>query len=123
MNWQYGVWALCVAGWTVSLLVPLPKVDLPDDHPLMVTKFVVSKVLHVTVYAALAVLTGWLRAPARARLLLLFFLMAHAAVTEHLQTYIPRRTGSARDVCVDHLGVLAGLALSWRWWARGLDRA
>jgi VanZ family protein len=113
------IWLLFVVAWTASLLTPLPDDDRPDDHPVVRAKFYSTKSLHAVGYAVMTILSGGLRAPLRWRLLLLFFVMAHAGVTEQLQTYIPGRTGRVRDVCLDHLGVLVGLVLSWKWWTEG----
>jgi VanZ family protein len=121
MNWRLVFWTVFVVAWTASLLTPMEEDPRPEDHPVKRTKFVLGKTLHTAAYTALTVLTGWLPASPRQRLGLLFFLMAHAAVTEQLQLYIPGRTGSCRDVCLDHLGVLVGLLLSWKWWTWGLS--
>ncbi len=114
MSRRHLAWALFVIIWTGSLLTPIePKSEV---DPLKLYKAIASKGLHVVAYAALAVFTGWLRATPPRRLLLLFFVLAHAGITEFAQTFIEGRTGLASDVCLDHLGVLIGLGLSWKWW-------
>jgi VanZ family protein len=67
----------------------------------------------------MTILTGWLRVPVRFRLLLLFFLMAHAGTTEWIQLHVPNRGGTVEDVVLDHLGIGAGLIVSWKWWSQG----
>jgi VanZ family protein len=47
---------------------------------------------------------------------LLVFWFLHADATEVGQRFVPGRTGSLRDVALDHCGLLIGVALSWRWW-------
>jgi VanZ family protein len=41
-------------------------------------------------------------------------LSLHAVATEALQNLVPTRSGSLRDVGLDHLGILIGAAVS-RW--------
>jgi hypothetical protein len=80
---------------------------------------VAAKTLHVGAYAFLTVMAAWLRVPVRYRFLLIFFLMAHATVTEVLQQVLVEivgRTGSLWDVALDQLGITLGLLLAWRWW-------
>jgi hypothetical protein len=79
--------------------------------------FILAKILHVVAYAGLAILSGWLRLPCRWRWVILFIIMAHAPVTELLQLNIEGRTGTLRDVGLDHLGIGLGLLLTWKWWA------
>jgi len=47
---------------------------------------------------------------------LLAFLSLHAAGTEYLQQFVPGRTGLISDVVIDHIGLLLGLALTWKHW-------
>jgi VanZ family protein len=112
-------WSICSAFfllWTILLLVPIPDTgpleDLPPGRREIVAKFV-----HVITYALLAVMGGWLHVTVRWRWALLFVLMAHGTLTELLQTQVGRG-GSLGDVGWDHLGVLLGLAATWKWWSR-----
>jgi hypothetical protein len=116
------LWSIFVLVWTIGLLYPFPPPDEPpvgsDELPL---RYIAAKVLHVLAYAAMAFLSGWLKVPLRWRWLLVFFLMAHASVTEMGQAAMrelhwAQRTGKLTDVGLDHLGVLIGLLLSWKWW-------
>jgi VanZ family protein len=118
---RWAVWIAFLVLWSTALLVPDPVGFLlrikPDSLELTdLATFLMAKTLHVTAYAVAAILTGWLRAPGSWRWLLLAFWFLHAGATELGQRFVPGRTGSLRDVALDHLGLLIGLALSWRWW-------
>jgi VanZ family protein len=56
--------------------------------------------------------------PQRVRWWLLAFLVAHAFVTEMIQQFVPLRTGSLRDACINLIGLAIGVALTWRDWRR-----
>ena len=118
---RWVVWFAFLVTWSVALLVPDPigwvlrhkpdSLELPHQ-----TTFLMAKTLHLTAYALAAILTGWLRAPGSWRWVLLVFWFLHADATEVGQRFVPGRSGSLRDVALDHLGLLIGIALSWRWW-------
>ena len=114
LGWQvrWSVWLLYLVLWSTALLTPHPvraaRVLIPAG-----LVFLCAKLLHFTAYAVLAVLSAWLRVPSRFRGLLYALLFAHAAATELLQTFVPLRHPSVRDVAIDSLGLLAGLSLSW----------
>ena len=110
-------WLVYLAVWTVLLLMPIPGGALSGLPWLAGWKFTFAKTLHVTAYAVLAMLGGWMRVPCRFRWLLLFLIMVHGTGTELLQLNIPTRTGDVRDVGLDNLGVALGLLLTWKWWA------
>src|SRR5262249_34941545 len=105
------VWCLLLAVWTVGLL-------LPEGDEVVNTGFVgrspvpVGKALHFVAYAVLAYL-----AASRGVWWLLAGLGAHGAATEALQTLVPGRDGSLRDVLIDSAGVAVGAALGW-WRSR-----
>jgi hypothetical protein len=113
------VWLIYVACWTTALVVPIPgqgewhvsgfEIDL---------KFLFAKTVHVSGYALLAGLAGWLRVPLRYRWLIMYVLMVHATLTEVIQDNMRSlgRTGSLYDVALDHVGIALGLILSWNWW-------
>jgi hypothetical protein len=109
-------WVGYLLAWSLALLTPYPVYLsawlLPEGLP----QFLAAKGLHVTAYAVLAVLTGWLRAPTWLRPLLLLALSAHALGTEGLQYFVYLRHPSWRDVALNHIGLMLGLALSWGWW-------
>jgi VanZ family protein len=125
--WRWTVWCVFCVLWTTALLVPDPDALVRailfghadgeavlrafDQH---VTAF--SKALHVGAYAVFVILSGWVRAPFRTRVILVLFISAHAMATEALQQFVPGRHPSLRDVGLDHLGMLIGLFLSWKRW-------
>jgi VanZ family protein len=80
--------------------------------------FSISKTLHVSAYALFAVLSAALPVSARRRWLLIVVMSAHAFLTEFGQVFVEDRHPSLRDVGIDHLGMLLGMALSWKWWRR-----
>jgi len=122
-EWRWRIWAVYALAWTAALVMPIPVHgdwrgvgDLQFD-----VKYFVAKVAHVSAYALLAILTGWVRAPVPQRFLLMFLLMAHATVTELIQeaTFdVAGRSGELHDVGFDHLGVALGVMLSWKWWTQ-----
>jgi VanZ family protein len=119
------VWTIYLLAWTAALLTPYPVAVARSVSPPEL-RLLAAKSLHVAAYALLAVLSGWLRPPGRSRWLLLALLCAHAAATEFGQRFVATRSASWRDVGLNHLGLLLGLALSWRWWrapARPAPRA
>jgi VanZ family protein len=103
------LWIALLTGWTWALLLPVPAeaeevVGGPENL------FTLGKALHVSVYAALAVLTAYLPLALPRRILLTLMLLAHGALTEYLQQFVGRGA-SARDVFLDALGVLLGVLL------------
>jgi hypothetical protein len=117
-RWRWTAWIALVIVWTTLLVLPMPE---EVRWPVKITggiKYYIGKSLHVGVYALLTVLAGWLQPRFRWRLLLLFFLMAHAGATEWVQLNVSNRTGTVQDVVLDHIGITVGLALSWKWWAK-----
>jgi VanZ family protein len=107
-------WCLCVGLWTVALLttrsMEVGKAVTPSTM-----HYPASKGLHICVYAFLTLFITWL--PLRRwRWMLLALLSLHAAGTEYCQQFIPGRTGLVSDVLLDHIGLLLGLALTWKRW-------
>jgi hypothetical protein len=117
--WRWLIWAIYQLAWTVALLVPLaPSIHADTQNIFVDRKFLFAKIVHVSAYAVLAALTGWLRAPVHWRFLLMFFIMAHATVTEMLQDFTHLgRAGALIDVGLDHLGIALGTAATWSWWS------
>ena len=98
----------------VSLAVLFaPASDVPSSPP------GVDKVVHVTLFAALALSGRW---AGIGRAVLSGLLIGYAAVSEVVQG-IPAigRSASVEDWLADVAGVLLGLAL-WSWLARGRAR-
>jgi VanZ family protein len=75
----------------------------------------VTKSAHLLAYSLFALLSGWLRVPARYRWMLLFFMMTHGTLTEIIQQHIGR-TGCLEDVGLNNAGVLLGVLIGWKWW-------
>jgi len=117
LPWRWLAWSVYFAAWTYGLLMPMPAGISEGWTWLASYRFVLAKALHVTAYAGLAGLSGWLRVPCRFRWILLFIIMAHGPATELLQLRIEGRTGDLRDVGLDHLGIGLGLLLTWKWWS------
>jgi len=120
-TWRWWLWGACVLLWTTALLMPIPQ-----GAPLPVTEFrwklLFGKGLHMAAYAFLTVMAAWLRAPMRYRILLVFFLMAHATATEVLQDLTKEmfgRSGTLSDVALDQTGIAVGVLLAWKWWTNG----
>ncbi len=116
-HWRWPLWLLCVALWTAALLRKEPQ-EFNRRVVVPAIRLPVSKFLHVGAYAFLTAFAGILPMKRR-RWLLLVFLSVHAMATEYLQTFVPMRTGSWRDVGLNHLGIALGLALTWRCWIAG----
>jgi VanZ family protein len=97
--------------WTWKLVEPNPvpaalEQELPADW-----RFWLSKAVHFGMYFILFLLgTGGLRS--RWRWGVAGLLLLHAGLTELIQTWVPHRHGSLRDVLIDGGGVAAGLFLS-----------
>jgi VanZ family protein len=115
VRWRWFLWTVFVIVWTAALLTTEPVyVARAVLAPPVI--FPTSKLLHLSAYAVLAVLSGWLFVPARWRWLLVVFMCFHAFGTEFFQQFVPERGPSLRDVGIDHVGIAIGLALSSRWW-------
>ncbi len=107
---RWALWSLCVAAWTVVLVTTQPVHVMHDVLPAQAA-FPVAKTGHVVGYAFLTVLSAWLGVRRERRWLLLVFLSLHGMGTEFVQTFVPDRSGSWRDVGIDHIGILLGAAL------------
>jgi VanZ family protein len=121
-TWRWLVWGVYVLLLTTALVLPGEAVNQWPGGISPGRKFLIAKTGHVCAYALMTILSGWLRVPVRFRLPLLFFLMAHAALTELIQLHVSNRTGTVDDVVLDHLGIAAGLLVSWKWWSRDVTR-
>ena len=108
------LWAAYVALWTTALLTTFPLAVRDRIVPAQYG-FPASKTLHVAAYAVFTVLTGWLPLSRRWRWGVLGLVALHAWGTEYVQQFVGR-TGSLRDVGLDHAGIVLGLLLSWKLW-------
>ena len=105
---------LLLVAWTIALLSPVPqaaKEVLGGER----AAFWFGKCLHVGTYAFLTIMGGTLRLSRRWRFVLLGLLSLHAFATEFFQQFVGRGA-SCRDVGLDHIGILLGIAVSWKWW-------
>jgi VanZ family protein len=118
--WRWLIWGGCVSAWTLALLTPQP-VQVAQEVLPPPSEFPTAKILHVCMYAFLTILSAWLGVRGPRRWLLVVFLSLHGCLTEYFQTFVPLRTGSWIDVGIDHLGILLGLLLSWKWWRNGAN--
>ena len=136
MVWRWLIWLIFGILWTWALLYPDPEglvralflADAEDAnevepfrrelfHAIISGTF--SKTLHVLAYTVFTVLSGWVKVPWRFRGWLLVFLSLHAFGTEFLQSFTATRHPSLRDAGLDHLGIVLGLGLAYRWWMAG----
>ena len=94
--WRWPIWAFYTLAWTVALLVPVTPSAHADTRNLVIDrKFVFAKVVHISAYAVLTGLTGWLRAAVRWRFLLMFLVMVHATVTKNIRDRKSTRLNSS----------------------------
>jgi VanZ family protein len=117
-SWRWLVWGVYVLLFTTALVLPAGAVNQWGGSISPSNKYLIAKAGHFCAYALMTILTGWLGVPIRFRLVLLFFLMAHAGVSEWIQLHFSNRTGMVDDVVLDHLGIAAGLIVSWKWWSK-----
>lgn len=108
-----------LALWTWKLVQPQP---VPEAVLELLSwsewaHFLAAKSLHLLGNTYLTVVLGVWVPRRRAPLVLAFTLMlAHGMATEIIQTFVPHRTGMARDVLIDWAGVWLGVLIGWRWW-------
>jgi VanZ family protein len=109
------IWLCYAVGWTLALLTPQP-VHVRDAVMSARPAEYSSKLLHVCAYLGFTVLSGILRIPVPYRWLMLVFLSLHAAGTEYLQQFVPDRTPALEDIAYDHVGIVLGFLVGWKWW-------
>jgi VanZ family protein len=116
------IWLLFVISWSAALEMPFPQQEhLPGGEFIITYKIIIAKSLHLGAYILLTVLSAWVPVKARYRWLMMFFLMVHAWGSEMLQDALKKicfRTGSLEDVGIDVIGIIIGVAISWKWWTR-----
>lgn len=100
-------WPL-LAGWTWLLVRPNPVPAVVEVVP-FAWRFLASKGLHGSVYAALAILGCLWPSSRRGRTAVVGLLFLHGVATEAIQTQVPNRDGRVRDVVVDWTGIAVGL--------------
>jgi VanZ family protein len=120
LAWWVGLllaWCVLLVLWTLALVTPDPVRVAKEVLPAQL-EFPAAKLTHVCAYAFLAAMISVLRPLGRWRWLFLALLSLHGMATEYFQTFVPNRTGSWRDVGIDHIGILLGAALAWSFWLR-----
>jgi VanZ family protein len=111
---RWCLWWLALAAWTAVLLSSRAPAVVDAVVP-SALHFWVAKAGHVCTYALLSALAGFMPAGWRSQAALRLLLVCHGAATEYLQTFVPGRTGSVRDVGLDAAGVMLGWAAWWAW--------
>lgn len=109
------LWLPVFVGWTLLLITPGDWFPGPLASS-KVGEIGVGKLLHVGAFAVLAGSAGWLPLSLRQRTILAAALILHGGLTELIQTRVPYREGSWRDVGIDTLGVVLGYLTSRWWW-------
>jgi VanZ family protein len=115
VSWRVLAWLLCLAVWTAALLTTFPAQVSQQMLP-PVLQFPTAKCLHVCAYAFLTAFISCLPLNTGRRWALVAVLSLHAFATEFLQQFVKLRHSSLRDVGIDHLGIVLGLVLIWKWW-------
>lgn len=111
------VWILLLVAWTTALVLPVPeRIPRTIEEVAPGRKFLVMKSVHLLGYLFLTVFAASLRPCRSWRLLLPTLLLVHGTLTELVQQHLAHRSGQLFDAAIDNLGVVLGLALSWKWW-------
>ena len=116
---RFVLWAGLLAPWTWALLVPIPQKTVQAVGGPSIS-FIISKTLHIGVYATLGFLTALLPVGRKWRILAALFLISHGGTTEYLQQFV-QRGSSWLDFGRDTLGVCLGCLIAWRFWRRPGD--
>jgi VanZ family protein len=100
--------------WTFALVTPYP---VEVEHAALPAEagYPTAKLLHITAYALLTILTVFLPLRGGYRWLPVLVLSLHGFGTEYWQTFVPLRTGCWADVGIDHVGILLGLLFTLKW--------
>jgi VanZ family protein len=112
---HFAVFCLCLALWTVALLVPVPKETASKALGGAEGVFLFGKTLHICAYAFLTLLGGTMSMTRRQRWGVLGLMSFHGFATEFFQQFV-NRGASLRDVGLDHAGIALGLIIGWAWW-------
>ena len=116
------IWTGYIIFWTIALEAPVADTGmLPGGELIETHRVLMAKSVHISVYVLMAILSAWVRTPARFRWLMMAFLMVHATGSEMWQVALEpycHRTGLLTDVVFDNVGILIGILVSWKWWTR-----
>ncbi|MFO0938212.1 MAG: VanZ family protein [Gemmataceae bacterium] len=105
------VWIASLSVWTWLLLDPSPVPPSLKPEPTM--SYFLAKSLHVCGYGWCTLLGLWLLRKLPWRILFAGFMVWHGIATEIIQSYIPTRTGSEKDVGFDTLGISLACLVIW----------
>jgi VanZ family protein len=111
---RWAVWLIAFAGYTYLLLAPdeyLPPWLRHTVEKKITEEFTIGKMAHAITYACFTLATFLLPISWRAWRFCIVVLSLHGFATEYIQTYVPSRHGSWRDVGIDHVGIATGLVL------------
>jgi hypothetical protein len=101
-------------GWTVALLSSTaPRIATAVLPPGWL--FYASKGLHIAAYASLGALVWWLSRRWSIRAAAWLVLVAHGALTEYCQQFVPGRHASLSDVGLDTASIAAGMGVGIAW--------
>ena len=96
--------------WAKSILTRL----VPGDPDAASGSGLLRKTAHFVEFATLGMCLAWLHGMLRkGRVRPFLWGVLTAAVDETIQRFVPDRGPSVRDVCLDSVGVLAGIILLW----------
>jgi VanZ family protein len=112
---RWSLFGLTLAVWTGVLLSPKAPLAVAVVVHDSTAKFWVAKTAHVCGYAVLSILVGCLPVGRRQRIGWWLFLVVHGGLTEYLQQFVPGRYPALRDVVLDTVGIMLGLAALWAW--------
>jgi VanZ family protein len=111
----WAAWLMILTGWTWALVTPYP-VQIKQEVLPREEGIPTGKILHVAAYAFLTGFAAFLPSRGGWRWLPVLVLSLHGFGTEFWQLFVPLRTGSLRDVALDHAGILLGLLLTMKCW-------
>jgi VanZ family protein len=107
------IWLASLAIWTWKLLDPKPIP--PSLQPEETLAYLLAKSLHVSGYTWITFLGLWLWKNLTLRICFVGFMVWHGIATEIIQSYIPTRSGSPKDVGFDTFGITVACLLTyWR---------
>ncbi len=98
--WLCGGFVLLLIVWTWKLVEPNPVPAALEEELSADWRFWLSKAVHFGMYFILFLLGTWGVGP-RWRWGVAGLLLIHAGLTELIQTWVPHRHGSLRDVFID----------------------
>ena len=105
------VWLASLIVWTFLLLDPSPVPKSLEPEPWL--GYILAKTLHVCGYGWCTLLGMWVWWGMIWRIAYAGFMVWHGIATEVIQSYIPTRHGSEKDVALDTLGITLACLVTW----------